>query len=529
MPTTSAPALSQSSGTGKRRRPGGVFWIAAGLFLIPVIACAVLGVAAAARQPQLLAGLPLVSMRVSGTIYGENAVQREAGREVIEPVANATVRCGQISATTDAKGSYSLSVVRGGASACSVSAPQYKTVSAHLHSGSAGQYTLNFGSASATTSGGACKSTQGGLSCGALTLQTGAIGGVALDSRTQQPINSAQINCWDNSQAAQTSASAPARYTGLANAQGQYTITNVPPGPYLCVSGATSTTQPVVARPNATATLDFSVCQTNCPGVFFHNGSVLHTLNLYLIFWTPPGTQLDPAVSNARAEALYEQFVNDLGGTRFYGLLSQYWDYNGPVRNVVRLGGTYTDTRAYPHAGTQSSPLRDEDISNEAFNLSSQLKWPIDQNGTAVAVITAYGAEECAGNPLAESDCTFSTNGAGFCAYHSVEYGEADFPYLMIPNVPECATLPTGRAAPYGAEATDSAINSLSHEIFESVSDPLINGWYGSAANEGEIGDLCESNFGFPASDGSTVQLAHGHGYALQSEWSNAQSACSYG
>jgi hypothetical protein len=518
-----------------KRRPGGIFWITAGLFLIPIIACGVLGVAAAARQPQLIAGLPLISARVSGTVYGEDAAQREAGRVAMDPLAGATVTCGQLSVTTNSKGYYSLGVTRGGSPKCSVSAPHYTTMTVSLNLGSGGGYTLNFGAAAATTSGGGCSATQSGENCGALALQPGAIGGVALDSHTQQPINSAQVTCWDNSQAAQISSNAPARYIGLADASGQYVITNVPVGPYLCVSGVSSTTQPVVARPDLTATLDFSVCQSaHCPGVYFHDGSVLHTLNLYLIFWTPPGSRLDPDISNARAEALYEQFVNDLGGSRFYGLLTQYWDYTGPVRNVVHLGGTYTDTRPYPHAGTQSSPLRDADITDESSKVINRLNWPVGQEGAAVAVITAYGAEECAGNPLAESDCTFSTNGAGFCAYHAyidapVIGVSSTVPYLMIPNVPECATLPTGRAAPYGAEATDSAINSLSHEIFESVSDPSIDGWFGSAANDTEIGDLCVWQFGFPKSDGSTVTLAHGHGYALQMEWSAAAGACSYG
>jgi hypothetical protein len=522
----------------KRRGPGGVFWIAAGLFLIPVVACAVLGAAAAIRQPQILAGLPFAAVRVSGTVYGEDATQLETGRMVVTPVAGATVSCGGASATTDAQGGYSLNQLRGGNYTCSVSAARYATATASIHPHFDSAYTLDFGSAAATSNGGACTAVQGGQRCGALALQPGSISGVVVDSRTRQPVNSAQIICWDNSLAARVSASDPARYNAIADAQGQYVVPSVPAGPYLCVSGDNSTPQPVVARPGATDTLDLSNCQVNCRGVSFHSGDVLHALTMYLIFWTPPGARLDPNISDTRARALYTQFVQDLGGSRFYGLLSQYWDYNGPVRNVVRLGATYVDTHTYPHHGTRADPLLDGDITNEITKDGLALHWPLGKGDAAVAIITAYGVQECASGGR-DRACSFSTAfNNGFCAYHSAndfrdqQNGDVNLPYMFVPGVPGCDSLLTGGPSPYGAPVTDAEINSLSHELFESVTDPHDDGWFGANGEnpgESEIGDLCYTTFGFPASDGSTVRLAHGHGYALQEEWSQASGSCSYG
>ncbi|HEU0027412.1 MAG TPA: hypothetical protein VFQ25_09880, partial [Ktedonobacterales bacterium] len=107
----------------------------------------------------------------------------------------------------------------------------------------------------------------------------------------------------------------------------------------------------------------------------------------------------------------------------------------------------------------------------------------------------------------------------------------ADYmPYMYIADVSGCDFVPTfGEApAPYGAPLADAIINSLSHEQFEMVSDPGGQGWYGSGGDS-EIADRCETSFGPPASDGSTVRLANGHGYAIQREWSNATNSCTYG
>ena len=152
------------------------------------------------------------------------------------------------------------------------------------------------------------------------------------------------------------------------------------------------------------------------------------------------------------------------------------------------------------------------------------------------ALITAYGIQTCA-TYEGHRSCSFPlSNDSGFCAYHSsTSYSNPDstasyLPYMLIADVPGCDYLPTFdlAPAPYGAPLADAVINSLSHEQFEMVTDPAGDGWYDDS-DYSEIGDKCESSFGYPASDGSTVQLANGHGYALQREWSAAAGACSYG
>ncbi|HEX9039141.1 MAG TPA: hypothetical protein VF808_19325 [Ktedonobacterales bacterium] len=525
------------------RRRGGLAWLVAGLFLTPVIACAALIGATAIAQPQLLARQGIFSVRISGTVYGDDAPQRELGRQVTTPVAGATVDCGSVRAVTDHQGRYSLSQLRGRDYTCSVTADQYSAANARIRPQLAGAYELDFG-APASAAAHDCASVSGGLRCGALTLQPGSISGVVLDSGSRKGINSAYVTCWDDSLAARASASNPARYTTVAGAQGQYTIQNAPVGPYLCVAADTETPQAAVARPGAIATLDLSICQSGCRGVSYHKGDVLHSVTLYLIFWSPRGARLDPYGSDARFRALTAQFVNDLGGSAFYGMLGQYWDYFGPARNIVRLGGAFMDTHPYPRAGTRAHPLSDGDIFNEIGRANETLHWPLVSGSSVVAVFTGYGIDTCAGSGSQRS-CSFPQgNNGGFCAYHSYDSysgypvnsgsqsgspSSFQLPYMLIASVPGCDSLPTfGEApAPYGAPIVDAAIDSLSHELFEAVSDPTLQGWYESGY-AGEIGDKCEMSFGVPARDGSTVRLAHGHGYALQREWSQASGACAY-
>ena len=67
----------------------------------------------------------------------------------------------------------------------------------------------------------------------------------------------------------------------------------------------------------------------------------------------------------------------------------------------------------------------------------------------------------------------------------------------------------------------NATASTLSHEFFESVTDPDLNAWW--YANGQEIGDLC-SNDGTVA----TVTL-HGESWTIQKEYSNADHTCTFG
>jgi hypothetical protein len=244
-----------------------------------------------------------------------------------------------------------------------------------------------------------------------------------------------------------------------------------------------------------------------------------------LIFWLPKGDSFEPNGSNSRYERLMERYFQDVGGTPFYNILSQYYDdIGGPVRNVVTLGGSYVDTASYAAAGTESDPLLDSDISQE-INRVLALKrgeWVADSEHI-VFLVTGYNVQECSGTSASDG-CTFRHNReADFCAYHS--QSAEDVIYAYLPVVDGCLDLPTAQS-PNDDPVADAVISTASHEQFEAVSDPSLDGWFDSATNEGEMADKCVRVYGPVDDDGGNVTLAHGHRYIVQEEWSLRDQRC---
>lgn len=491
--------------------------------------------------PQLVARLlPFAATRVTGTIYGESMAQREAGSRISGPLPHATITCGGVSATTDAHGAYTLSVLRGRNYSCKVSAPLHTSVTIRLTAHTASAFALDLGPTLASADSSAasdCVVRAARQVCPPLALVPGVLSGQVIDNKTYAPIANATVICWDDSATAKVSADQPTRYSVNADQQGHYTLRDTPPGFYLCVANRQGAPQRAHVAPASVTTANFSVCGSHCSGLDFHDGPVMHTFTAYVIYWAPPSAPLEPGGANDRFQSLVSQYLNDVGGTSFYGLLTQYWDETGPVRNVSTLGGTYFDSQPYPQTGTRSDPLSDDNITAEINRVRAIKGWKVTPS-SAFIVVTGYNIQECAkfGNGTACSYPTRDNN--GFCAYHGFSQisladtgGEQDYyPYMYLANNADCSYLPTFDygPTPYGDQYADSVINSLSHEQFESVTDPQSHGWYDGDPSGGEIGDKCETTFGSTDGSGANVTLNNGHGYVLQEEYSDLAGGCAY-
>jgi len=168
-------------------------------------------------------------------------------------------------------------------------------------------------------------------------------------------------------------------------------------------------------------------------------GQVMPTVTAYTIYWTPHNS------ISTRYQGLINRYFQDIGGTNFYHLATQY--YQAPpqafIQNSSAFGASWVDsTHAYPGGrGTAANPLLDSDIQQEVLNaLATNPSWGPPGLNKMYFVFAEFGIESCMSGSFVS--CTI---GAGanhnslqnsYCAYHfsfnsgsnSVIY--ANMPYL---------------------------------------------------------------------------------------------------
>jgi hypothetical protein len=513
--------------------------------------------------------------QISGTVYGDSVSLQEQGISKAIPVAGATVRCDNTSATTDQNGRYKLSLTPHPTYSCTASASLYQSQEDTLDQTAGHLLALNFGpSAETACASASASSTQAAENCPSLSLVPGRLSGAVLSDGTDLPVKNAVVNCVPIDPAALTSPLDNGEgITTTSSADGSFSFQSLAVGSYTCVSftkGVTKGRQTVTIAPDATNTTTIKSCSRDCHPVVYHGGPVMRAMTAYLIFWLPRGYTFDPGGSDTQYESLIERFFQDLQGTKYYRMLTQYWDYQGPIQDQVAFGGAYVDRTPYQHctygalycthsSASRTDPLTDVDIQAEISRaLKANPSWSAAPTHEFF-VFTGNGAQECNGDSRYNSTCTYAPYPHSFCAYHSYFFedglsinpqdGTPPYIYSYVPApAAESATYGCAPAdfnvsgvATHGDGTADMAIDFISHEMFESITDPLFNaigtpasGWYNDAVNnrsrgDGEIGDLCFINFGQIGADGGNVTLRHGDRYLVQTEWSNVTNSCSLG
>jgi hypothetical protein len=219
-----------------------------------------------------------------------------------------------------------------------------------------------------------------------------------------------------------------------------------------------------------------------------------------------------------------EGFLTSLGKSDFIHLVDQYI-------------GRY-DSRRYrngPDAGVIMTPalpkLTDADVLGMIYAVLTQANYPTGED-QIYHVFLPPGTDECFDSTYSQCYSPDNPKTFAFCGYHS----SADFPgvghvlYSVEPyqNVPGCNVLPGTPNGPL----VDATNNVLSHETFETITDPEGNAWINIDSNAmygEEIGDECEFIY-FTQTEGgfnpSVFRMA-GKKYAVQPEYNNSGHACS--
>lgn len=238
----------------------------------------------------------------------------------------------------------------------------------------------------------------------------------------------------------------------------------------------------------------------------YGGGPVQHTPVSYVIFWGA-GWQ----GSDSGTASVVNTYFNDVGGTSFENILTQYYDNSGNVINTHSVGGVWYDASTPPSdSSCGGATIEDSSIQSEVANAIAANGWPTDGSNAVYFVYTP--------NSYYVNDGSNNCSEQVFCAYHnwssSVGVAYAAMPYPFQLNGCGVPNSPNGNV--YG----DSLDNVTSHEQFEAITDPQpASGWTDLSGYE--IGDKCAWDF----SAGYT-SLNNGGTFELQTEYSDATSSC---
>jgi hypothetical protein len=251
----------------------------------------------------------------------------------------------------------------------------------------------------------------------------------------------------------------------------------------------------------------------------YNGGAVVRVAEAHPIYMLPNGK-----CPIATCWGNPEGFLRDLNSSEFIHITDQY--VGATANNRYPVGGhkliSYTPT-------PKSHPLTDNDMIAVVHAVASAT----GQTGYAhiYHVFLPPGQDECF---TATDGVCYSPDVPAtfiFCGYHSSvdfkDIGHVLYSVEPFQNVGGCSVRP---GTPNG-QLIDSTNNVLSHEQFETITDPDGDAWFNFtsvALGGAEIGDECSFFVvsGMSAFFDPTVSTIGSHLYAVQPEYANNEHAC---
>jgi len=266
--------------------------------------------------------------------------------------------------------------------------------------------------------------------------------------------------------------------------------------------------------------------------LLYHAGGsvVLPFPQIYSIYWVPPALQNGGSTGYSAnypgltffASAFYPSHGLDNNNTQYYqtigGTTTYINNFGGPV-------GVYFDSNPLPASGctdtaTPGNCITDAQIQAEITRVMGVNGWTGGLNKIFV-LFTSSGEGSCFTS--ASTSCAYTQ----YCAYHgSYSSGGTTVLYANMPYANTSVCQASGQTEPNG-DVGDLTASVRSHEITETITDPLGNAWFDASGNE--IGDLCNFNFGTNTWAGPMAaanQMWNGFFFEMQQEWDNHTGTC---
>ena len=250
----------------------------------------------------------------------------------------------------------------------------------------------------------------------------------------------------------------------------------------------------------------------------YHGGQVVPSMQHHAIYMNPNGKC---TITNCWGDP--EGFLSDLGQSNFIHVVDQYTGGTGPYT----VSNTHFTVNYHPNA----APFTDADmlaIVHAAAALTGQAGY-----GNQYHVFLPPGQDECFNLGYKVCYSPDDPKTFFFCAYHgSADFSDIGHVLYSVEPFQDAAGCNSRPGTPNG-QLADSTNNVLSHEVFETITDPDGTAWWNSLDNGifgQEIGDECSflfyNNQGqIIAFDPSNVTL-NGKAYVAQPEYNNNGHAC---
>jgi hypothetical protein len=279
-------------------------------------------------------------------------------------------------------------------------------------------------------------------------------------------------------------------------------------------------TVPVLARRRASG-----VGLAGGPLVYHTGGAIMQPyVAVYLIFWAPPTLQTGAPTGYSPNYGTPTILTGAwLPGHNPFQITTQYFQtISGTttyINNSGGLGGYVVDNGAYPASGctdsaTPGNCITDAQMQAKIKSVMTAQGWTGGMNKIFI-LLTSSGEGSCFDSTSAS--CAY----VNFCAYHSLISGSPNIIYAVQPYGDPTHCKVAGQTTPNDANG-DLAANTMTHEIAEAATDPLLNAWFDTSGNE--IGDLCNFVFGtnsWGSGAGAGNYMWNGFIFEVQQEWNN--------
>ncbi len=253
------------------------------------------------------------------------------------------------------------------------------------------------------------------------------------------------------------------------------------------------------------------------PQILYHGGPILPgKVPVYVIYYGNFGT---PETVNT--QSIVNDFLGGLSGQPQYQVNSTYCDVqtvNCASTTANSVAGTldFSKGNIFLDSGSQGSQVNSGGVI-KILQYAFQHSFPVTDGGVYF-VITAPDVKVPG---FCTSFCAYHSTSASIVAGHTIRYA-------LVPDPSQRCTVCDGNfalgdsATPNGDAGADEMVDSMFHELSETVTDPDLNAWYTS--NGEENGDLCNYNYGTTSTDSNGIHYNATWGrrnYLIQLIWKN--------